>query len=63
VAYENIDQAVVEFEAKLGYDILSLSWEANMNKLPKTENEYYLYHATHTSTQTIARKKEQLLTV
>jgi len=42
VAYENIDQAVVEFEAKLGYDILSLSWEANMNKLPKTENAILL---------------------
>ena len=42
MAYENIDQAVVEFEAKLGYDILSLSWEANTNKLPKTENAILL---------------------
>ncbi len=42
VGYNNIDQAVLEFEAKPGFEIYALSFEANMNELPKTSNAIFI---------------------
>ena len=42
VGYSNIDHAVLEFEAKPGFEIYALSFEANMNKLPKTSNAIFI---------------------